>query len=120
MPVTEGERLARMEEQILGMREDVSEMRTTVTAFITQQAELTKSLPVDYVPRREVDQREAVLTKEIADLQTDVDDLDTRLQKVEKEVESRPSWFMAIMLTSISTVATGLIVGLGVYVLTKH
>jgi hypothetical protein len=69
--VKSGERLARIEEQLKGVREDIIEMKESIAVATKIMGELH----ISYIPRTEAEKAESIQNKRIERLERDVEKL---------------------------------------------
>lgn len=84
MPLTTGteqERLARIEERLYAMGDDITEMKTSLKEATT----IMSQMHVSYVPRTEIDKMAAIRDKE-------KDEMDRRVNQVETRVNRLEAW----------------------------
>ncbi|GIM47715.1 hypothetical protein DNHGIG_32640 [Collibacillus ludicampi] len=93
------ERLARMEEKLTNLIEDIKEIKSYSNSLIKTMS----TMHIDYVPRKELEEK-------INNLEEQVDEKTQDIKELRRKINSRPSWVISILITSLSTITVGLIV----------
>jgi regulator of replication initiation timing len=100
----DAERLARMEEKLTNLVEDIKEIKSNSSSLINTMSTMHK----DYVPRKELEEKLNNIEEKVGENTQDIKEL-------RQKINSRPPWSISIIITSLSTITVGLIV----YVVTK-
>lgn len=101
-------RLARMEEQIEGIREDFKDFKGYMTNTVNAFMQSITTMQEGYMPRREI-QKEF----EIQDLaRVDLEKRVAKLEEENKELRKRPSWLSVAVITLIGAAFGSLTLGL--------